>query len=277
MGQQNCNHNPESDSNYNGLDVIEIADKYSFYRTKEDIEENDLEAITAIIEQSFSEPELYDWINQVDELIESQLEYGQMPNYQRIKGVLVVRKLIKDLIPHPFDTLTLSEFEVIVREFARHLDRDFIINSYITFNQDSFIRNLIAKSKQLTVYAIGWLPKQDTDTHHHGNDLDAILVLDGQLTHWQWDARIEPKNAIEPTPQYFGKGQILIIDRHQCHKIANTASNKLYTLHIRLGDLSGDIFQDDRWNQDWSRDFSPAWSRKSNDFNESSVVMLGNK
>ncbi|MFM7787313.1 MAG: hypothetical protein ACKO90_03805, partial [Microcystis panniformis] len=67
------------------------------------------------------------------------------------------------------------------------------------------MRNLIAKSESLTVYAIGWLPGQSTDIHHHGYDLDAILVLEGRLTHWLWEPAVDPA-AATPLPQYFTAG-----------------------------------------------------------------------
>lgn len=265
-------------------DILEIVYRYSSCRVNDDFDQEKEMQVLDIIQKSFSNPELFDWVHRVDELIEWQLEQGKVPEEKVIQEILAIQKLVIDLNLHPCEPLKFSEFSEIVKNFCRHIfdiKQYFSESDYIIFNPQKFLRNLIAKSESLTVYAIGWLPGQSTDIHHHGYDLDAILVLEGRLTHWLWEPAVDPA-AATPVPQYFTAGDIITIDRHQCHKIANTTSINLKTIHIRLRDATVDNFQDegvgfrdDRWFRDdhWNRPLSEE-SHKKEKIKGGCLVML---
>ncbi len=79
-------------------DILEIVYRYSSCRVNDDFDQEKEMQVLDIIQKSFSNPELFDWVNRVDELIEWQLERGKVPEEKVIQEILAIQKLVIDLI-----------------------------------------------------------------------------------------------------------------------------------------------------------------------------------
>jgi transcriptional regulator with XRE-family HTH domain len=194
------------------------------------------------------------WLDQVDEIIN---QFKQKPeeniNCEIIVNTLVLQELNMQLsydLPNKFkfeDFCSLLEKIELSYEF---------LNRYISFKKDRFSRKLILQTRYLSVYVISWEPGQMSLMHHHGNSLDAIWVIKGEMTHWLLSQEkceiekipfegctLEQKYLGEEKSKTFLEGNWVFIDRRYAHQIENSSNTGLVTLHFRFGAPP----DDDKW------------------------------
>jgi transcriptional regulator with XRE-family HTH domain/mannose-6-phosphate isomerase-like protein (cupin superfamily) len=129
------------------------------------------------------------------------------------------------------------------------------LNRYISFDKNNFSRKLIIQTRYLSIYAIGWEPTQFSQMHHHGNSLDAICVIEGEMTHWLLSPEDCEKDKVPfegcklgekylgGNSEYLSEGKWIFIDRRYAHQIENSSNKRLFTLHVRFGAPP----DDDKW------------------------------
>ncbi len=178
---------------------------------------------------------------------------GRQGDSESVINSLVLSQFIRRLEVNPPTEMDVQKFYELVRDVR--LTRDFI-DRYVDFRRDTFGRKLIVRTWSLSVYVISWEPGQFVKLHHHGNALDAIRIIEGEMAHWvlppgTWERDIpfegcEVAKSTEcslGTPQTFTTGDIALVDRRHGHRIANLSNERLTTLHFRFGQPP----EDDHW------------------------------
>jgi len=243
----------------------EVANLYLEYRVKDEYTDESEDFISAVILESVSNCPLKHKIDLIDQLIEEDMASGELPQLDRIRLKLLFHDLLSQLRNLVLEGPMFNEFKGIIQEFSTRLFNDATLyeelyrGDYFPTSEEGYVRNLIVgnERKTILVYAIGWLPGQITEPHHHGDDLDAILVIDGELAHWRLKfCSHNTEDEVTPSELYAKKSTVTI-DRLSCHKLGSLDS-KLKTLHIRVvgGDASHkdapyypyeDIRRSERW------------------------------
>ena len=211
------------------------------------------------------------WIDHAD-LIMEQAPQGEKNEIdtEAICNALVLQSLTAQLSLFPPGEITETMFLEIVQQAKL---ADTFLRRYASFsaeedNKDKYVRKLIFQTNFLAVYVIGWRLGQESTMHHHGNSLDVIYVVEGEMTHWSlspdiWESEgmavpFETSLHEENVPKSKGiskqahQGDFICIPRRYAHQITNTSKANLITLHIRWGQPP----DDDKWesNQKFSKE-----------------------
>jgi transcriptional regulator with XRE-family HTH domain len=185
------------------------------------------------------------WLNEADQLI-NQIDSRSTDKdkYDIVIASIALKHLGIQLNESLPNQISLSRFRDLLKNLE--LPHSFT-DKYCSFTENNFARKLILQSSYLAVYAIGWEPNQISFVHHHGNSLDAILVIKGEMTHWLLTPEECKKHSISfegddgLQKEYEGgsttirEGDWVFIDRRYGHQIKNLSSQRLFTLHIRFG------------------------------------------
>jgi transcriptional regulator with XRE-family HTH domain len=194
------------------------------------------------------------WLDQADK-VTSQFKQKSLSkiNYEMVVSTLILQDLNIRLSQTLPNQVTFEKFRDSLKKLE--LSRDFL-SKYSSFDNKKISRKLILQTRYLCVYAIGWEPNQISLMHHHGNSLDAIWVIEGEMTHWS----LSPKQCEEEkvpfegcTLDYKYSGNVkpttssesswIFVDRRNAHQIENSSKKRLFTLHIRFGAPP----DDDKW------------------------------
>lgn len=213
---------------------FEQLQEYCQLATRPELSPADAKRISNIFRLAACDRLLTSWLDRADRLIDDRLDLGELPDGDTIVSCLVLQDLTGRLTRVPPGKLTLERFQKLVERVQlsdRFLDR------YVCFDDAHFSRKLICRTRVCTIYAIGWKPGQISDVHHHGTALDAIRVCRGQLTHWFYDRPGSPT----PLEERFGENALVVVDRHQRHRMGNTSTEDLVTLHVRFGSPPDDL------------------------------------
>lgn len=182
-------------------------------------------------------------VKKADKLIDRcQTMTGSQGDSESVINSLLLSNFIRRLESNPPTQIDAQTFLKLVNSVD--LTREFI-NKYVGFSEETFSRKLIIRTWSLTLYVISWEPGQRVDMHHHGNALDAIRVIQGEMAHWL----IAPEDREEEIPfeggqsterchgepQLFSDGEVALVDRRYGHQIANLSDERLITLHVRFG------------------------------------------
>ncbi len=227
-------------------DIQKTVERYLDCRTQLDPDQESDQLIYETLIEAQSNCRLLHEIEEIDRLIDNDMETGNLPNRDHIHFQWLVSQLARKLNCYPTAKMSYSEFDQIVRDFGKELFNsantlNYLLNSsYFVFNHHGYLRNPIRVNPQVTIviYAIGWLPGQETGPHCHADDLDAVIVLDGEIENCLFEKN-NTKETVECVQNY-GRGEIVTLRRKVCHKIqAKESSGVTKTLHIRLVNSSG--------------------------------------
>jgi transcriptional regulator with XRE-family HTH domain/mannose-6-phosphate isomerase-like protein (cupin superfamily) len=244
--------------------IIESVKRYCNLR-----DEGNEKAAAKIVFGTMHDRSLRYWLDQADKAIEQYKEqYNQSSDHISSCGVIINTLVLQDLsvkFGGPFahqtkfdDFCRIIAHIQLVREDLKHP---------VHFSPDKFTRIHIHSRGHVIIYMIGWEDQQISSLHHHGNSLDAIFVIEGEMTHW---VMTKPEAEIAATKeglalsyesasqkeyqggcgkQIIRSGQWVFIDRHHYHQIKNTSGKRLLTLHFRLGAPP----EDEHWMEDNDR------------------------
>ncbi len=187
-------------------------------------------------------PYIY-WIRQCDRIIEKCQERGHKSiDNEAIVNSFILSNLLRKIEAIPPHQINLEAFKGFVQDVPL---TDAFLERYVAFDRQSYGRQLICRTWSLAVYAISWMPGQESWLHHHGHALDAIKVIRGEMTHWivspgdcEGDVPFEGfsrSKRYEGPAQVFTTGDLVLIDRGVGHQISNRSSENLVTLHFRFG------------------------------------------
>ncbi len=209
--------------------------------------------IRSILELASYDKELRQWINLTDMLINYYLNRGVIVTFDVINSFLSIKNfndlLIDRLQKNSKQKIEIAEF----KELAKNLKfSQRFIDPCIEFSNEKFCRNLIFQTSLFSIYVIGWLPYQFSNIHHHGNELDAILVNEGQATHSLFD---DDKKEI--SKDIYSNNDLILVDRRQTHQIGNNSQQKLVTIHFRYGSAP----QDNHWTtNEYTKSMRTFWN-----------------
>jgi mannose-6-phosphate isomerase-like protein (cupin superfamily) len=191
------------------------------------------------------------WLKQCDRILDQGQARGhRILNTETLVNSFILSHFVRKLeTVHP-DQVNIHTFEHLVKDIAL---TEAFLDRYIAFDRQSYGRQLIFRTWSLAVYVISWMPGQESWLHHHGHALDAIKVIQGEMTHWlvapgdrEGDVPFEgfsrPKRYDGPS-QVFSAGDLVLIDRGYGHQISNCSGQNLVTLHVRFGHPP----EDDHW------------------------------
>jgi transcriptional regulator with XRE-family HTH domain/mannose-6-phosphate isomerase-like protein (cupin superfamily) len=230
-------------------DVLEKLKKYS-----KALLNNDKKTVTAISYLADSENQvLRYWLDIVNSMVNQSSEnLSSKLDYETVYNTLILNNLSLQLSNASLD-IDYKNFEKIVKQFE--LEHNFFKkNSH--FQKEYFSRKLVFQNGYFCVYTIGWEPGQISFIHHHGNALDAIWVIEGEMEHWKLNPEECKKNNVlfegylsntiyEGQSETFSTGDWIFIDRLHAHQIKNSSKERLYTLHFRFGVPP----EDDKWEK----------------------------
>ena len=209
--------------------------------------------IRSILELASYDKELRQWINLTDMLINYYLNRGVIVTFDVINSFLSIKSfndfLINEIQINSNRKINICDFQELVKSIK--FSQSFI-EPCIEFSNEKFCRNLIFQTSLFSIYVIGWLPSQFSNIHHHGNELDAILVNEGQATHIVFydDKKEISKNT-------YSNKDIVFVDRHQTHQIGNSSKQKLVTVHFRYGSAP----QDNHWTtNEYTKSMRTFWN-----------------
>lgn len=208
-------------------------------------------------------PRLHYWIDHANHIMEQAMQEAPAEiDTEAICNALVLQSLTSQLSQYSPSEITENKFLSIVQQ-ARLSDA--FLKRYASFSAEDagsgqYVRKLIFQTSFLAVYIIGWSPGQESTMHHHGNSLDVIYVIEGEMTHWLLSPDIwESKGMAIPFENSLLEGNIpkknkgvstrvcdgdfICVPRRYAHQIANVSKANLITLHIRWGQPP----DDDRW------------------------------
>lgn len=194
------------------------------------------------------DPDLRYWLEQADSIRSPEKnsvgnETG-ITDCESVCNTLILQNLLNQLSSHPPDTINFQIFCQLVKPV--NLTASFITRSAV-FDKDRYQRNHILQTHSFSVYVIGWMPGQLAGMHHHGNALDAIQVIQGEMAYWtltpeETKERHIPFEGGSEAPRVQGEphtivkaGERVFLDRFYAHQIANLSNQKLITLHYRFG------------------------------------------
>ncbi len=131
----------------------------------------------------YSSPQTSYWIRQVDRIVEKCRARGdKIIDCEGIINNFMLSCLIRNVeAVHP-QKVDINFLYSLVKD--TELTQDFI-RRYVEFDDNSYRRQLIFQTWSLTVYVISWKSGQEVWMHHHGHALDAIKIIEGEMTHWQ--------------------------------------------------------------------------------------------
>jgi transcriptional regulator with XRE-family HTH domain/predicted metal-dependent enzyme (double-stranded beta helix superfamily) len=233
-------------------DVLEQLKKYC-----KAVINNDKKTVAAISYLADLENQvLRYWLDQANSMLnKSSQNPSKKLDYETVYDTLILNNLTLQLSNASLD-IDFNDFKKIVKQFE--LERKFFSKEYISFNKENYLRNLVLQDGYFCVYAIGWEPGQISVMHHHGNALDAIWVIDGEMEHWRLNPEeCQQKNVLfeghssdknnkhEGQSEIFSTGDWVFIDRLHAHQIKNSSRQRLSTLHFRFGIPP----KDNKWNK----------------------------
>jgi len=220
------------------------------------VSKNDKRSATKIASfATLYDKQLRYWLDQAGQLIiQSQRSGEDQPDCEFVINTIILKHLINQLSCSPPNEIQYHKFCELVQKVQ--LSREFL-DRYITFEDKDYTRKLILQTWSLTVYVIGWRPGQEVLMHHHGNALDAIQVIEGEMTHWSLSEEECEKAKIPfegcpaakrydgPADGTYSAGKFVFINRRYAHQIANLSKHQhLVTLHFRFGAPP----DDDKWS-----------------------------
>ena len=215
-----------------------VANLYLEYRVEDEYTDKSEDFICAVLLASVSNCSLKHKINLIDQLIEEDMDTGELPQLDRIRLKLFFHEMLSQLHNLVLEGPMFPEFEKIVQKFSKKLFSDaalykeLLCSDYFPTNEKGYVRNLIISNEHISIciYSIAWLPGQLTEPHHHGEDLDAIIVIDGELAHWPlYDQKSEDNSP----PEIYAKSSTVTVDSYRCHKLGSLSS-MLKTIRIRI-------------------------------------------
>lgn len=198
---------------------------------------------------TFHDPDLRYWIEQADSIArhlsdqKTSHSSAQM-DCEAVTNTLMLQNLLNQLSCVPPDDITFQGFQNFIEPV--HLTSAFIERSAV-FDDECYQRRHILQTHPLSVYVIGWKPGQMAGMHHHGNALDAIQVIKGEMAYWTLTPEESEKRKIpfeggviaaqdKSEPQTILKaGDRVFVDRCYAHQIANLSNEDLITIHFRVG------------------------------------------
>ncbi|MGB3614678.1 MAG: XRE family transcriptional regulator [Elainellaceae cyanobacterium] len=199
--------------------------------------------------------QLHYWLAQADQImLEAPDGNNGFMSCEVVSNTLRLENLINQLSSVPPEEIDYKRFCELVKQVG--LTSEFI-EGYLSFDETDFRRALVLQAWSLTVYVIGWHPGQTSGMHHHGNSLDAIYIVEGEMSHrllspeecYKEQVPYEHHPAQENNTGLVEKvtaGNFAFVDRRHGHQITNLSGKKLVTLHFRFGLAP----EDDRWAED---------------------------
>lgn len=198
---------------------------------------------------TFHDPELRYWIEQADRITgpwssKAFNQSSEAMDCEAVTNTLILQNLLNQLSCVPPEDITFQGFQDLVEPV--NLTTGFLERSAV-FNDKRFQRKHILQTHPLSVYVIGWKPGQIAGMHHHGNALDAIQVIKGEMAYWTLTPAESEKRKIafeggstaaqdRSKPHTILKaGERVFVDRCHAHQIANLSNEELITVHFRVG------------------------------------------
>jgi cysteine dioxygenase len=119
-----------------------------------------------------------------------------------------------------------------------------ILKPHIAFCSEHYQRRLLCRTTRFDLLVLCWEPGQASTIHDHTDSLNVTRVYQGQLTSREFvvDRPSKPsshfnQSAVEAMPHLtretqLGRTDLVTVERHQVHQLANTADEPLITLHV---------------------------------------------
>lgn len=185
------------------------------------------------------------WLGEVDKrILQYQKEFSHDIDVDIIVDSIQLQYLSKKLKLKPANEISIDDFKTVVSKINLS---DKFMDRKVDFSDENYVRNLIFEDGHLIVYIIGWKKNQIVNIHHHGNSLDAIKVIKGEMMHWLLTPEECDKKNILPegsksSTKYNGNekimhraGEFVFVDRRWGHQILNESEQDLVTLIFRFG------------------------------------------
>ena len=143
---------------------------------------------------------------------------------------------------------------------ARLVLKDDLFDRHISFSAQTYQRKLICRTPRFDLLILCWQPGQSSSIHDHADSLNVTRVYRGVLTSrgferstpspmercWGEDIASQSMAsqsmvAVSPgsntpvslkTEHYFHNNDLVSVDRHEIHQLANTSEENLVTLHV---------------------------------------------
>lgn len=113
------------------------------------------------------------------------------------------------------------------------------------FREDTYTRNLIARTERFELLVIAWLPKHRTPIHDHGGQRCWMWVDTGELTFANYENAPagnvdEPFSLVRQSPcATLAAGEAVYIDDDRgIHSIANASKKPAISLHLYAGPVA---------------------------------------
>ncbi|MGG6242530.1 helix-turn-helix domain-containing protein [Nodosilinea sp. AN01ver1] len=202
------------------------------------------------------DPQLRYWLDQADKLIYDFRDKGiDIPDVESLIGGLTLCSLTNRLVysQSELGTLPNEAYKLSAQQFMDCVEKvqlsQSFVDRYVDLDEENYKRGLIFQNWILSVYVIGWKPSHEVPMHHHGNSLDAIKVVQGEMTHWQLSEKEAHDQNIpfegiqgwwederfDAVSQVYKAGDLVLVNRRTAHKIQNCSDDNLVTLHFRFG------------------------------------------
>jgi cysteine dioxygenase len=108
---------------------------------------------------------------------------------------------------------------------------DDLVDGHLTFDPDTYARNLILRTPGFELLALCWQPGQRSTIHDHGGSVGVVRVYEGDLTSRLYGAPDdEPARLI--SEDVVGPGTHAAVDRPDIHQLANETGKDLVTIHF---------------------------------------------
>lgn len=147
--------------------------------------------------------------------------------------------LLKDFCAF-LDTLSRNDFkngkaDAFLKEAAVKMDD---LAPFIYFREETYARNLVAKSDKYELLILSWLSEQRTPIHDHFGQRCWMWVFSGELSFKNYEvprADDSPLVPMGPVESVEAPSLIYIDDDISVHSIANASKRPALSLHLYAG------------------------------------------
>lgn len=119
----------------------------------------------------------------------------------------------------PFPPPDLLSEVALARWLAGLAERSAVFQDFVQFDMLGYTRTLVARSPEVELVLIGWLPEQQTPIHDHAGAVGAALVLAGELEERSYVRR--GPVLVPVATRHVGRGAALAEGREAIHAVGS--------------------------------------------------------
>jgi cysteine dioxygenase len=146
-----------------------------------------------------------------------------------VKSRLGLDDFILKMLSIPSEALGLEQLQEWVATLQ--LSDDFF-DRHLRFGDRTYTRTLVCRTPRFDLLILCWRPGQSSTIHDHADSLNATRVHRGCLTSREFALDSPASHLTLQRETCHERGELVTVERHAIHQLANTSNENLVTLHV---------------------------------------------